>query len=375
MPPPPVRNPMHVHVDANALRAAPGGARAQERHLRPHARQGAQARGRGGDVAAVVRGEEVRGGEDMRRFDVVEADGADERRERLWRSGEDGGEGEAAGEGALQGVHRGGGDGVAGLRGEHEGEEGLEALVLGGGGWGVSEDGEWGWRGGEGGGPYLRRHGRVGQPLAAHRIDRRAAVLAHLAHRVVDFLPVRGGVDFHVAVGGADRFRGPRGPRSLHPLPAARVLAAPIALGIFLPRLVFDPSFRRRNTRAATRARGGCGGRSCAAFPLARQFPRRRREGMVFDVRWGREARGGGRGEGSRTEGSHGGGEGAGFGDGARVATAFGSSGGCELGGEGGVAGDARGAHFGGVGWWWRCWGGASHLRTSEYSILPSWVC
>jgi hypothetical protein len=151
MPPPPVRDPMHVHVDANPLRAAPGGARAQERHLRPHARQGAQARGRGGDVAAVVRGEEVRGREDVRRFDVVEADGADERRERLWRSGEDGGEGQAAGEGALQGVHRGGGDGVAGLRGEHEGEEGLEALVLGGGGWGVSEDGEWGWRGGDGG--------------------------------------------------------------------------------------------------------------------------------------------------------------------------------------------------------------------------------
>lgn len=140
MPPPPIRNPMHMHVDANPLRAAPGRARAQERHLGPHARQGAQARRRGGDVAAVVRGEEVRGGEDVRRFDVVEADGADERRECGGGRGEDGGEGQAAGEGALQGAHRGGGDGVAGLRGEHEGEEGLEALVLGGRGEGVSGD-------------------------------------------------------------------------------------------------------------------------------------------------------------------------------------------------------------------------------------------
>ena len=123
---------MHVHVDSDALRAAPRGTEAQVRHLGPHAGQAQQAGDRVRDVVAEARVQQLGRGFDVARLVVVEADGVDERVEGRGVDGADGGEREAGGgEGALQGVDRGGRGGVFGLGGEHQRDEGLEALVLG----------------------------------------------------------------------------------------------------------------------------------------------------------------------------------------------------------------------------------------------------
>lgn len=75
--------------------------------------------------------QDERGGFDVARLGVVEADGPDQLVEGVRRHGQDGGEREAGGwEGGLQAAHGGRGDGVFGLGGEHQGDEGLEALVL-----------------------------------------------------------------------------------------------------------------------------------------------------------------------------------------------------------------------------------------------------
>ena len=72
--------------------------------------------GRGFDVAGLV---------------VMEADGVDEVVEGCGVDGADVGEGEAGGgEFGLQAAHGHGVGGVFGLGREHEGDEGLEALVL-----------------------------------------------------------------------------------------------------------------------------------------------------------------------------------------------------------------------------------------------------
>ena len=72
-----------------------------------------------------------RRGFDVAGFVVVEADGVDEGVERGGRHGEDVFEREAGrGEFGVEAAHGEGGGGVFGLGGEHEGDEGLESLVL-----------------------------------------------------------------------------------------------------------------------------------------------------------------------------------------------------------------------------------------------------
>lgn len=98
----------------------------------------------------------------------MEADGLDELVEVRRGEVADGLHGEAAVEGGLEGAHNNGGDGVFGLRGEHERDEGVEAL--------------------DGGGD-----GDVVEALATHSVDGRGGFVAHLLHESVDALPVLGG--------------------------------------------------------------------------------------------------------------------------------------------------------------------------------------
>lgn len=122
---------MHMHIDADAFCQSPRGAHAEIRHLGPHTGQGHQALRGVGDVACPYIAEDERCGFDVARLGVVETDGPDQLVECFRRYGEDGLEREARGwELGLEAAHGDGGDGVFGLRGEHEGNEGLESLVL-----------------------------------------------------------------------------------------------------------------------------------------------------------------------------------------------------------------------------------------------------
>ena len=130
MPPPQIRDPMHMHIDTDTLRASPRSAHAQVGHLGPDTRQAHEPVDGIGDVAREAVAQEERRGFDVAGLVVVEADGVDEVVEACGLDGQDAGKREAARERMLEGVDRGGGGGVFRLRGEHERDEGLEALVL-----------------------------------------------------------------------------------------------------------------------------------------------------------------------------------------------------------------------------------------------------
>lgn len=121
MPPPQIRDPMHMHIHPDALIATPRGAHAQIGHLGPHAWQRDEPCDGIRDVGSELRCQDGGGGFDVSRFVVVEADGVDEGVEGGGVDGEDAFEGEAVGgrEGGLQAGHGEGGGGVAGLGGEH----------------------------------------------------------------------------------------------------------------------------------------------------------------------------------------------------------------------------------------------------------------
>lgn len=77
MPPPQIRDAMHVHIDANALGDAPGGGEGQIGHLGADAGEREEGGQAGGDVGAVLALEHGRGQEEVAGFGVVEADFGD----------------------------------------------------------------------------------------------------------------------------------------------------------------------------------------------------------------------------------------------------------------------------------------------------------
>ena len=101
-------------------------------------------------------------------------------------------------------------------------------------------------------------------PLAAHCVDWCKVDLAHLAHAVVHFFPVRGWVDLDLANFVGDLARGP----ALCFLCLGRVAI-----------LVLESCFPRGGSRAHGRGNGGGGGR---AIEPALSF--RRGTEMVLDV-------------------------------------------------------------------------------------------
>ena len=131
MPSPQIRDAMDVHINAYPFCPAPRGAQAEICHFGPHARQRHESVDGVGYVATVIVTEDERGGFDIFRLVVVEADGVDEVVERDGVDGEDVVEGKAwGGELGLQTAHGEGVGGVFSLGGEHEGDEGLKAFVL-----------------------------------------------------------------------------------------------------------------------------------------------------------------------------------------------------------------------------------------------------
>jgi len=175
MPAPQVHNAVHVHIDADALDASPRRRQAEVRHLRPDARERHQPLGRVRYVARVAVAQDRRGRLDVLGLVVVEAHAPDHVVQRVGVDGEDVLEGQAGGgvRGArgqvrLQIAHREVVRRVLGLRGQHERDERLEALVA--------------------------RRGRLErQRVAAHGVDggvARGALRAHLLDQVVYPLPV-----------------------------------------------------------------------------------------------------------------------------------------------------------------------------------------
>lgn len=131
VPAPQVRDAVDVHIDADAFGAAPRGAHAQVRHLGPHARKADESFDGIGDIALEAVAQDQRRGFDVLGLVVVEADEVDQFVEARGVDVEDVLEGEARGrEVGLEAAHGDGVGGVFGLRGEHERDEGLEALVL-----------------------------------------------------------------------------------------------------------------------------------------------------------------------------------------------------------------------------------------------------
>lgn len=102
MPPPQIGDAMHVHIDTDALDAAPCGAHAQIRHLRSDPGKLEEAFDRGGDVGCEAVAQHDGRCEDVFGFDVMEAYGVNEGVEVRGSDGEDGLEGEAwVGKGCL----------------------------------------------------------------------------------------------------------------------------------------------------------------------------------------------------------------------------------------------------------------------------------
>lgn len=95
MPAPQVRDAVHVHIDADALVAAPRRAHAQIRHLGPDAGEGHQPGDGVGDVGGELVAQDQRGRLDVFGFEVVEADFVDVGVQRRGVDGEDGFEAEA----------------------------------------------------------------------------------------------------------------------------------------------------------------------------------------------------------------------------------------------------------------------------------------